>query len=92
MQKAVLLLLDGADEELVKGLTGDLADVRPRASKREPAGGLYSVDLSENCKEPPSVDKLSGTVVDVDWSFGGSSFKGVEEVAGVSGFGVEDDG
>lgn len=49
------LPLGSPDKGTDKGLTGDLADVLPKASNREPAGGLYSIDFSEgNMDGPPS--------------------------------------
>lgn len=49
------LPLEGPDEVTDKGLTGDLADDRPKASNRDPAGGMYSIDFSGyNMDGPPS--------------------------------------
>jgi hypothetical protein len=51
--------VEGPDNEL----TGDLADVRPKASNLEPAGGLYS-GLSEKRPKPASESKTSVVVVE----------------------------
>jgi len=54
------LPLEGPDEVADKGLTGDLADDRPKASNRDPAGGMYSIDFSGyNMDEPPSEEVVT---------------------------------
>ena len=56
------LPLEDPDEVTDKGLTGDLADDRPNASNRDPAGGMYSIDFSGYNMDGPSSEEVVAVI------------------------------